>query len=66
MQDIGVGNTVYDSIIRTDDDIRSELHADILLSGGNTLFKGLDQRLAKEIIILAPSTMIIKIIAPLD
>ena len=66
MQEISVDNTVYDSIMRTDVDIRSDLYANILISGGNTLFKGLDDRLAKEITILAPSTMTIKIIAPLD
>ena len=35
-----------------------------MLSGGTTCFPGLPERMAKELIALAPSSMKIKIIAP--
>uniref|UniRef100_A0A183BKH9 Actin n=1 Tax=Globodera pallida TaxID=36090 RepID=A0A183BKH9_GLOPA len=44
--------------------IRKELYANILLSGGSTMFPGIVERMQKEITALAPSTMKIKIIAP--
>uniref|UniRef100_A0A914H7K0 Actin n=1 Tax=Globodera rostochiensis TaxID=31243 RepID=A0A914H7K0_GLORO len=47
-----------------DDDIRKELYANILLSGGSTMFPGIAERVQKEITALAPSTMEVKIIAP--
>ncbi len=36
----------------------------VLLSGGNTLFKGINQRMFKELSALAPSTVQIKTKAP--
>uniref|UniRef100_A0A183BKH5 Actin n=1 Tax=Globodera pallida TaxID=36090 RepID=A0A183BKH5_GLOPA len=47
-----------------DSDIRKELYANILLSGGSTMFPGIADRVQKEITALAPSTMEIEIIAP--
>ena len=38
----------------------------IYLSGGSTFFPGFDERMKKEISKLAPSTMKIKVILPLD
>ncbi|KAI3410946.1 Actin-2 [Globodera pallida] len=45
-------------------DIRKELYANILLSGGSTMFPGIVERMQKEITALAPSTIKVKIIAP--
>ncbi len=47
-------------------DIRQDLFENIYLSGGSTFFPGFDERLKKEILKLAPSTMKIKVISPLD
>ena len=41
-----------------------DLFENIILSGGNTMFPGIVQRMTKEITSLAPSTMKIKVVAP--
>jgi actin beta/gamma 1 len=60
----GIHQTTYDSIIKCDIDIRKDLYANIVLSGGTTMFVGIQERMAKELTALAPQTMKIKIIAP--
>ncbi len=54
----------YNSILKCDIDIRKDLYANIVMSGGTTMFQGIPERLSKEITNLAPSTMKIKVIAP--
>merc|ERR1711962_985944 len=50
--------------MHSDLDIRKDLYANIVLSGGTTMFPGIADRMQKEISQLAPPTMKIKIIAP--
>ncbi|KAL6069847.1 hypothetical protein STEG23_014868 [Scotinomys teguina] len=47
-----------------DVDIRKDLYANTVLSGGTTMYPGIADRMQKEITALAPSTMKIKTIAP--
>jgi len=60
----GIHTTTYDSIMKCDVDIRKDLYGNIVLSGGTTMFEGIDARMEKEIKALAPSSMKIKIVAP--
>jgi actin-related protein len=60
----GIHNRVFDTIRECDIDIRKELYANIVLSGGTTMFPGIADRLSKEITAMAPSAMKVKIIAP--
>ena len=55
---------VYDSIIKCDQDIRKDLYANIILSGGNTMFPGISDRMKKELMLLSHSTEKINVIAP--
>ncbi|ROT66116.1 actin T2 [Penaeus vannamei] len=64
MESAGVQETVYQSIMRCDIDIRKDLFANIVMSGGTTMYPGIADRMQKEITALAPSTLKIKIIAP--
>ena len=50
--------------MKCDIDIRKDLFANIVLSGGSTLFPGIADRMQKEITAMAPPTMKIKIVAP--
>jgi len=59
----GIHETCYNSIMNCDIDIRKDLYANIVLSGGNTMFPGIADRMQKEITALAPPTMKIKVIA---
>merc|ERR1712183_13907 len=61
---VGIHETAYNSIMHSDLDIRKDLYANIVLSGGTTMFPGIADRMQKEISQLAPPTMKIKIIAP--
>lgn len=60
----GMHITTYDSIMKTDIDIRKDLYNNIVMSGGSTMFAGIAERVQKEVEILAPSSMKIKVIAP--
>ena len=64
MESSGIHETTYNSIMKCDVDIRKDLYANTVLSGGTTMYPGIADRMQKEITGLAPSTMKIKIIAP--
>ena len=55
---------VCNSINKCDTDIRSEMYVNIVLSGGNTMFSGIKERLTKEIVNLAPKEMIVVVFCP--
>jgi len=60
----GLHEMAYNSLMKCDVDIRKTLYGNVVLSGGNTMFAGIADRLQKELTALAPSTMKIKVIAP--
>jgi len=60
----GIHKLVFDSIMKCDVDIRKDLYANIVLSGGSTMYPGIQERMEKEIRTLAPPTMKIKVVAP--
>jgi len=57
-------DTMFQTIMKCDVDIRKDLYANIVLSGGTTMFSQIAERITKEIVALAPSTMKIKVVAP--
>jgi len=57
----GVHELTYRSIMKADVDVRKDLYANIVLSGGTTMYAGIADRLSKEVTTLAPSTMKIKV-----
>lgn len=66
MESAGIHETVYNSIMKCDVDIRKTLYANTVLAGGSTQFPGIAERMQKEISALAPPTMKIVITAPED
>jgi len=60
----GIHKLTYNSIQKCDVDIRRDLYTNTVLSGGSTMFDGIDKRLTKEMEALAPSAVKIKIVAP--
>ncbi|KAF5302067.1 hypothetical protein FQR65_LT08617 [Abscondita terminalis] len=66
MEQWGIHETTYNCIMKCDVDIRKDLYANIVLSGGTTMCPGFSERIKKEIVALAPSTIDVKIIAPSD
>ena len=63
MESAGIHETTYDSIMKCDVDLRKDLYANTVLSGGSTMYPGIANRMQKEMTALAPHTMRIKIIA---
>ncbi|XP_074874128.1 actin-like protein 8 isoform X5 [Carettochelys insculpta] len=66
MESCGIHESTFNSIMKCDIDIRKDLYANTVLSGGSTMYGGIADRMQKEIATLAPSTMKIKIIAPVE
>ena len=64
MESAGIHETCYNSIMKCDVDIRKDLYANTVLSGGSTMYPGIAERMQKEITALAPSTMEVKVIIP--
>eukprot|EP01156_Anaeramoeba_ignava_P023682 Anaeramoba_ignava/c21710_g2_i1.p1 GENE.c21710_g2_i1~~c21710_g2_i1.p1 ORF type:complete len:330 (-),score=109.82 c21710_g2_i1:172-1161(-) len=64
MEQPGIHETTYNSIMKCDVDIRKDLYGNVVLSGGSSMFPGIADRLQKEITQLAPPAMKVKIIAP--
>jgi len=64
LEDNGIHNLIFDSIMKCDVDIRKDLYANIVLSGGSTMYAGIQERVEKEVTALAPPSMKIKVVAP--
>ena len=60
----GIHDCTFQTIMKCDVDIRKDLYANIVLSGGTTMYPGIAERMTKEIVALAPATMAIKVVAP--
>ena len=59
--DVGIHEMCCNSIKRCDRDIHTALARNIVLSGGTTLFPGMIERFNKEMIDVAPPTIMIKV-----
>merc|ERR1712210_187837 len=55
MESCGIHETTYNSIMKCDVDIRKDLYANTVMSGGTTMYPGIADRMQKEITALAPS-----------
>jgi len=64
LEQAGIHQATYDSINKCDIDIRKDLYGNTVMSGGTTMFDGIDARMSKELVALAPPTMQIKVVAP--
>ena len=57
-------NAIFDSIMKCDMDLRAELFGNIILSGGSTMFPGLEERLKRELSELVPEGIKVEVIVP--
>jgi len=60
----GIHETTCNTINKCDIDFRKDLYANILLSGGSTSLPGLPCRLQKELTLLVPSSVRLRVVAP--
>lgn len=63
MESCGIHETAFNSIMKCDKNIRNDLYANMVLSGGSTMYPGFPDRMKKEIMSLAPRQSKIKIIS---
>merc|ERR1712080_346709 len=54
MEACGIHETTYNSIMKCDVDIRKDLYANTVMSGGTTMYPGIADRMQKEITALPP------------
>ena len=54
---LALHQAVYNSILKCDVSFQEELFGNVVLSGGNSKFPGMAERLQKELADLVPSTM---------
>ena len=64
MEASGVHELTFNSIMRCDIDVRKYLYANIVLSGGTTMYPGIAERMQNEISSLAPLGALVQIHAP--
>ncbi|AOW03770.1 actin family [Yarrowia lipolytica] len=62
----GIHETTFNSIMKCDVDVRKDLYGNIVMSGGTTMYPGIAERMHKEISALAPTSIKVKITAPLE
>ncbi|KAF8652541.1 hypothetical protein AX16_004353 [Volvariella volvacea WC 439] len=64
LESAGIQDMTYTTITKCDIDVRKDLYNNIVLSGGTTMFAGIRDRMHKELMALAPSSISVKVIAP--
>jgi actin-related protein len=64
VEQAGIHDLTSTSIGKCDIDIRKELYGNVVLSGGTTMYPGIDVRLNKELTAIAPAAIKVKVVAP--
>ena len=60
----GIHEATFNTVMKCDLDLRRSMFENIVLSGGSTMFNGLGDRLEKEIKMLAPPNVKVRVVAP--
>jgi actin len=60
----GMHLCTYNSIMACDVDLRRDLFQNIVMSGGTTMFSGLNERMTKELLMLVPESIKVRVITP--
>jgi actin-related protein len=55
---------LYQSIMKCDLDVRKDLYANIILSGGSTMFAGTPERTSRELQRLIPASTSVNVVGP--
>jgi actin beta/gamma 1 len=60
----GIHETTFDTVMACDIDIRADLFHNMVMSGGTTMFPGINERLTKEMKRLVPTSIDVRVITP--
>ncbi|XP_064418448.1 actin-like isoform X6 [Latimeria chalumnae] len=66
MEAPGIHKLCFNSIMKCDIDLRSSFFVNVILSGGSTLFPGIENRLSKELTKMVPAGSPVTVSAPPD
>ncbi|XP_019256324.1 PREDICTED: actin, cytoskeletal 4-like [Nicotiana attenuata] len=66
LDSLSIHEMTYNSIMKSDVNIRRSLFKNIVLAGGLTMIRGFVDRFTKEMTSLAPNNMKIEVVAPLE
>jgi len=61
MEQLGIHEAVVQTILDCDIDLRTVMYENIIMSGGNTMFAGMQERLQKEVQARAPSSVTVEV-----
>ncbi|CAI5981839.1 unnamed protein product [Closterium sp. NIES-64] len=64
MEAPGLHEAAYNTIMKCDVDVRRDLYANIVLSGGSSMFPGMPERIQREVGGLAPGSVRVRVVAP--
>merc|ERR1712083_338878 len=62
----GIHKLIFKSITACDIDVRRELYQNVVLSGGSTMFPGIQERVRNELTELSPASIKVRIVAPAE
>lgn len=60
----GIHKETFNTIMKCDIDLRKDLFANIVLSGGTTMYPGIAERMTKELNGLTPDGLMVRVVAP--
>ncbi|MGH0121195.1 UNVERIFIED_CONTAM: hypothetical protein FKN15_041629 [Acipenser sinensis] len=64
MEAPGIDKLLFNTIMKCDIDLRATLYSNVTLSGGSSLFEGMEARIAKEMTLMVPAGTPVKVFAP--
>ena len=62
-QQFGLTELIYESIMKTEIDLRRTMWRNVVLCGGNTMFEGLQTRLINQLSKISPKSVDVKVVA---
>ena len=60
----GIQQQLFDTIMNCDIDLRKDLYANVVMSGGTTMYPGINERMTAELKKLAPVSIDVRVITP--
>lgn len=60
----GIQQQLFDTIMNCDIDLRKDLYANVVMSGGTTMYPGINERMTAELKKLAPASIDVRVITP--
>jgi actin-related protein len=61
---LGMHESTHKTIMTCDIDLRKDMYENIVMSGGTTMYPGINERLTKELVGLAPNGIKVRIVTP--